>query len=157
MSHFLRLYHCRFSFLHRLGQTLLFIPDRSSFQNRSVCVDSNRFCSHSKVSRCGTVWTTAGGSIAGFNNPISESSNALAPSNTNRISTKICFSRKSPPICMVASRSGVNLSFNIVSFVSDFRRFLKYLGSSFFMISFVENIITDQKNCCLSFLTRFWE
>ena len=59
----------------------------------------------------GTVWITIGGSIAGFNSRISESSNAIASSYSYRMLMNIYFSfsdRKSVPIWMLASRSGVN-------------------------------------------------
>lgn len=52
-----------------------------------------------------------GDSMAGFSHPISESSNAIAPSNSKRTSMNILFSasdRKLVPICMLASHSGIN-------------------------------------------------
>src|SRR5579859_3873605 len=54
---------------------------------------------------------TAGGSISGFNIPISESSNAIAPSYSYRISTNSAFSfsiRNPSPILIAFNLSGVN-------------------------------------------------
>src|SRR5579859_1099280 len=54
---------------------------------------------------------TAGGSISGFNIPISESSNAIAPSYSYRISTNSAFSfsiRNPSPIFIAFNLSGVN-------------------------------------------------
>src|SRR5579859_3573353 len=54
---------------------------------------------------------TAGGSISGFNIPISESSNAIAPSYSYRISTNSDFSfsiRNPSPIFIAFNLSGVN-------------------------------------------------
>src|SRR6266496_1547650 len=55
---------------------------------------------------------TIGGSIEASRSPISDSSNAIAPSYSNRMLMNSCFSageRKPFPIFIVARRSGVSL------------------------------------------------